>query len=93
MDTLETAEPINRHVPTGGVRRPIPQLRTIIIPNWTGSIPILFASGRRIGVAIRIIGAMSMIHPRNSRIILIRSVSTMGLSVSPEIAMEAKSGT
>jgi len=36
-------------LPTGGVQPPKVSVTTIIRPKWTGSIPIAFATGRRIG--------------------------------------------
>ena len=52
----------------GGVSRPMPQFRTTMIPNWMGSMPMEVAMGSRMGVAIRMMGAISMIMPSTSRI-------------------------
>ena len=49
--------------------------------------------GSRIGVAIRMIGAISMIQPRTSRIRFSISASRIRLSVRPVIALAAISGT
>ena len=67
-----TAEPMNSTAPTGGVSRPMPQFRTTMIPNWMGSMPMEVAMGSRMGVAIRMMGAISMMQPR---IRMIRSIS------------------
>ena len=84
---------MNRTAPTGGVNSPIPQLSTIIIPNWIGLMPIDVAIGRRIGVAIRMIGAISIIHPSTRRIRFKRSAIRTGFLVRPMIALAARSGT
>ena len=93
IGVLDTADPINSTAPTGGVKSPIPQFRITIIPNWIGSIPIDVAIGRRIGVAIRMIGAISIIHPSTRRIKFNSSASRIGLSVRPMIAPAARTGT
>ena len=93
MGTLATAEPIKSTAPTGGVRRPIPQLSTTIIPNWIGSRPMEVAIGSRIGVAIRIMGAISMMHPRTNRIRFSSRARMIGLLVTPVIALAARTGT
>ena len=35
-----------------------------MIPNWMGSMPMEVAMGSRMGVAIRMMGAISMMQPR-----------------------------
>ena len=65
----------------------------MIIPNWIGLMPILVATGRRIGVAIRMIGAISITQPKTSRIKLISRAITTGLWEQPMIAFAARSGT
>ena len=57
--TPPIAQPMNWVVPTGGVLRPSAQLTRITIPNCTGSMPYWMAIGRKIGVQIRIVLAMS----------------------------------
>ena len=64
-----------------------------MIPNCIGPIPIEFAIGRSIGVAISMIGAISMIHPSISKIRLRSKASIIGLFVNPVIALAAISGT
>ena len=46
----------------------MPQFRTTMIPNWMGSMPMEVAMGSRMGVAIRMMGAISIIMPSTSRI-------------------------
>ena len=84
---------MKRTDPTGGVRRPIPQFNTMMIPNCTGSIQMEVAIGSKIGVAIRMIGAISMIHPKMSRIKSTNSAITIGLLENQMIAFAARSGT
>ena len=64
-----------------------------MIPNCMGSIPIDCAIGRRIGVAIKMIGAISMIHPSTRRIRSIKSAITIGLFVNPTSMFAAMLGT
>ena len=52
-----------------------------------------WAIGSRIGVAIRMIGDISMIQPRTSRIRFSNSAIRIGLLVRPTIALAAISGT
>ena len=83
---------MKRTAPTGGVKRPIPQFRTTMIPNWIGSIPHVFAIGRRIGVAIKMIGAISMIHPKARRIRFKRRIKIILFEVRDVMAFAAISG-
>ena len=83
---------MKRTAPTGGVKSPIPQLRTTMIPNWIGSIPQVLAIGRRIGVAIKMIGAISMIHPKTRRIRFKRRIKIILFEVRDVIAFAAISG-
>ena len=87
------AQPMNCVVPTGGVFRPSAQLISITMPNCTGSMPCAMAIGRKIGVQIRIVLAMSMNVPRMNRIRLIRKNTTQGLSEMLAIALPARSAT
>src|SRR5699024_11102340 len=93
MGRLATAAPMNRTEPTGGVSRPMPQFSMTMMPNWMGSMPIEVAMGSRMGVAIRMMGAISMMQPRNSRIRLMSRASRIGLSVTLVMALAARSGT
>ena len=87
------AQPTNCVVPTGGVFRPSAQLISITMPNCTGSMPYFIAIGRKIGVQIRIVLAMSMNVPRMNRIRLIRKNTTQGLVEMPAISSPVKSAT
>ena len=51
------------------------------------------AIGRRIGVAIRMMGAISMIQPRTRRIRFSIRARMIGLLVKPVMALAARSGT
>ena len=67
------AQPTASVGPTGGVKRPIPRLRIMMIPKCTGSMPNWVTIGRKIGVQISSIGARSMKVPSTSSSTLIRS--------------------
>ena len=84
---------MNSTAPTGGVSRPMPQLSTTMMPNWIGSMPMDCATGSRIGVAIRMIGAMSMIMPSTSRMTFSRIAMTIGLFEMLVIRFAAMLGT
>ena len=73
------AQPTNCVVPTGGVFRPSAQLISMTMPNCTGSMPYFIAMGRKIGVAMRMVAAMSMNVPRMNRITLISRNTTHGV--------------
>ena len=51
------------------------------------------AIGSRIGVAIRMMGAISMMHPRTSRIRFSSRARRIGLLVMPVMVLAARSGT
>ena len=84
---------MNSTLPTGGVSRPMPQFSTTMIPNWIGWMPMDVAMGSRIGVAIRMIGAISMMQPRSRRIRFSSSAMTIGLELMPVMASAARAGT
>ena len=77
--TLATPLPTNNKVPTGGVHRPMHKFKTMIIPNCTGCMPKVIATGRKIGVKIRTAGVISIKVPTISKIIFIIRKMTMGL--------------
>ena len=83
---LPTAQPTKRADPTGGVQRPMANVKMMMIPKWIAGSPIDSATGLRIGVMIMISGAISMKHPRISRMIIINRISNIGLAVTPIIA-------
>jgi hypothetical protein len=72
MVTLPMAQPTKSVGPTGGVMRPMPRLRIMIMPKCTGSMPSLRITGMKIGVQMRSIGARSMNVPsKRSRMLTI----------------------
>ncbi|MNI77340.1 hypothetical protein D3C73_1336250 [compost metagenome] len=66
MLTLPMAEPTNSTAPTGGVINPMPRFTSMIMPKCTGSTPMPVITGSRIGVRIRISGAMSITVPSSN---------------------------
>jgi hypothetical protein len=93
IETPPIAQPTNCVVPTGGVLRPSAQLISITIPNCTGSIPNFWQIGRKIGVQIRIVAAMSRNVPRMNRIRLTRKKIVHGFSEIVAIALPVSSAT
>ena len=81
-----TAQPTKRADPTGGVQRPMANVKMMMIPKWIAGSPMESATGLRIGVIIMISGAISMKHPRMSRIMIISRMSRNGFDVTPMIA-------
>jgi len=70
------AQPTNCVVPTGGVFSPSAQLISITMPNCTGSMPNCWQIGRKIGVQMRIVAAMSRNVPsRNSSTLTSRKIT------------------
>ena len=69
--------PTNKTLPTGGVQSPIQRFKTKMMPKWTGSTPILIATGRKIGVKISTAGVMSMNVPiiSKKRLIMRRTIT------------------
>jgi len=65
----------------------------IIMPNCSGSMPRLLATGRNMGVQIRIRAAMSMIIPSTSNTALIINRIKIGFSVSPVTSATVFVGT
>ena len=65
----------------------------MIIANCRGSTPIDCATGRKIGVQIRISAAMSMIMPSTSSMTLIMSRIAIGFSVMPNMKPVSFEGT
>lgn len=82
---LPTAQPTKSADPTGGVQRPIASVKMMMIPKWMAGSPIDSATGFSIGVMIMMSGAISMKHPRMSRMTIIRRISRIGLDVTPMI--------
>ena len=71
MLTPPMAQPTTMVGPTGGVSRPMPRLRIMMMPKCTGSMPNVLITGRKIGVQISSIGARSMNVPSSSSRMLI----------------------
>ena len=87
-----TALATNSTEPTGGVMRPIPRFIIMMIPKCTGSMPSSTTTGSRIGVRIRISGAMSIRQPNSSSIMLIINRMTYLLSDNDSSAAEISCG-
>lgn len=80
MDIFVTPQPTNNTEPTGGVIEPKHMLKISTTPKCTGSIPMLTQIGRKIGVKIKMAGVMSRNIPMISKITLMSSRITYGLS-------------
>src|SRR5690606_3025529 len=78
IGTFATPLPTNNKVPTGGVQTPIHRVRTMIIPKWTGCIPIAITTGKNIGVNISTAGVISIKVPTINKVILIKSSTKIG---------------
>jgi hypothetical protein len=77
---LAMALPTNSTEPTGGVISPMPRFTIMIMPKCTGWMPRPWTTGSRIGVRIRISGAMSINVPSISIMMLMHSRITYLLS-------------
>ena len=77
-ETPPMAQPTNCVVPTGGVFRPSAQLISISMPNCTGPMPNCMQIGRKIGVQMRMVAAMSRKVPSRNRMRLTRKKMMMG---------------
>ena len=71
---------------------PTERLYTMMAPKCTGSIPISVTIGRKIGVKIRMAGVGSMKVPTTSRMIIMMTRMTCGLSVRPRRPADTTSG-
>ena len=87
------AQPTNWVVPTGGVFSPSAQLISISMPNCTGPMPYCMQIGRKIGVQIRMVAAMSRKVPRTNRITLTSRKITHGSVDSDASALPVRSAT
>ena len=67
MGRLAMRQPTNSDVPTGGVINPKHRLTTMMAPKWMMWIPILVASGNRMGVSMMMAGVWSMNIPTMKR--------------------------
>ena len=64
-------QPRKRHVPTGGVHRPIHKFMMIMMPKCNGCKPSFSTIGKKIGVNIRMAGVISINVPTTNRMALI----------------------
>jgi hypothetical protein len=78
----ETPQTTFRTTPTGGVINPIALLMMNSTPKYTGSMPACLMIGIRIGVSIRIVGAMSSAVPTMTTRIMIASISSIWLPMN-----------
>ena len=80
---LATPTPTNSIDPTGGVHNPMHKFKTNMIPKWTGSIPNVVTTGKKIGVKIKTAGVISINIPTINKIKLIISKIIILLSLNP----------
>lgn len=78
-EIFATPAPTKRMVPTGGVHKPIQRFNTMIIPKWTGSIPKVETTGKKMGVKIKTAGVISIKVPTTNSVILINKKIRNGL--------------
>ena len=79
MPTFEIEFATNKHIPIGGVIKPIIKLKITMMPKWIGSIPKLIAIGCKIGIRISMAAMPSRNRPMHSKIKLTNSRNTIGL--------------
>lgn len=84
---------MNCVVPTGGVFSPSAQLISMTMPNCTGLMPNCIAIGRKIGVQIRMVAAMSRKVPSTKSSTLIIRKITHGLLETEVISSPVFCGT
>ena len=76
----------NRQAPTGGVISEMLSARMIMIPAWTGSMPILTVSGASTGARMIRVALMSITSPMSSSSARIRAMITIGSEETDSIA-------
>src|SRR5690625_5211165 len=81
IDDLATLAPRNRTLPTGGVHKPIHKFITIMMPKCNGDMPSSVTTGKKMGVKIKTAGVISIKIPTSSKITLIVSRMSTGLSL------------
>ena len=86
-------ETTKRLSPRGGVMKPTPSAVIIMMQNWISFMPILSASGLRIGARMTMLGVVSMTQPAAIRIPIISRIRIHGSSVSPVTAVTKPCGT
>src|SRR5210317_2535464 len=82
MLVLATAQLTNKTEPTGGVHKPIDKFNTMMIPKWSGVMPISIAAGRKIGVNMSTAGVISIKEPTRSNTKLMINKIMSGLSLT-----------
>ena len=80
-------QPTNCVVPTGGVFRPSAQLISMTMPNCSVLAPYCWQIGRKIGVQIRMVAAMSRKVPSTNRMMFTHRKITQG-----ELVVAASAG-
>ena len=83
MPSFEMAEATFRHIPTGGVTRPMARPEIRITPNWIRETPNTPIAGRKTGVSKRIAGLTSTKVPVARMMILMKSNITNAGRSSP----------
>ena len=74
-------QPINCVVPTGGVFKPSAQLMSMTMPNCSVLMPICWQMGKKIGVQIKIVAAMSRNVPSTNKMMLTHRKMTHGVEL------------
>ena len=82
MDSPVKPDTTNRFNPKGGVINPTPREVIIKIQNWISFIPMLSASGFKIGARITIFGVASITHPAITKITIINRINNVGSLVN-----------
>ena len=93
IETLPTADPINKTAPTGGVNRPIPQFKIIMTPNCMGSIPIAFAIGSNMGVAIRMVHFIDIVYKTSTTLFTLSGMGLFPIGGSCALEGDDKNGS
>ena len=78
----DIADATNRLIPYGGDIKPQARFTVIMSPKWMGSIPIIFTTGRSMGVRMMTAAILSTKHPITRRKTLMISKRTIGLSTN-----------
>lgn len=92
-DTSATPVATNKLAPKGGVQKPIAKLTVIMTPKWTGSIPIPWTIGSKIGVRMIMEAIVSMNIPTIRSIIFISNSMINGFSDTEVIMLATSTGT
>ena len=87
LETPPIWAPVQMHMPTGGVVRPIIRFRMAIRAKWTGFMPTAVATGSSTGKVIRIAARLSMNMPTKVSTRLISRITRMRFVVMLRIAV------